>query len=52
MKYSRPRGTQDILPPEIHVWRYVEDVFEATFERYGYEPARTPIFEFTEVFLR
>ncbi len=52
MKYSRPRGTQDILPPEIHVWRYVEGVFEAAFERYGYEPVRTPIFEFTEVFLR
>lgn len=52
MKYSRPRGTQDILPPNIYVWRYVEDVFEATFERFGYEPVRTPIFEFTDVFLR
>jgi histidyl-tRNA synthetase len=52
MKFSRPRGTQDILPPEIHVWQYVEDVFEATLERYGYEPIRTPIFEFTDVFLR
>jgi histidyl-tRNA synthetase len=52
MKYSRPRGTQDILPPEIRVWRYVEDIFEATFERYGYEPVRTPIFESTDVFLR
>ncbi len=52
MKYSRPRGTQDILPPDIYVWRYVEAVFEATFERFGYEPVRTPIFEFTDVFLR
>ncbi|UCH82769.1 MAG: histidine--tRNA ligase [Candidatus Latescibacterota bacterium] len=52
MKYSRPRGTQDILPPDIHVWRYVEGVFDATFERYGYEPVRTPIFESTDVFLR
>lgn len=52
MKYSRPRGTQDILPPDIYVWRYVEGVFEATFERFGYEPVRTPIFEFTDVFLR
>jgi histidyl-tRNA synthetase len=52
MKYSRPRGTQDILPPEIYAWRRVEGVFEATFERYGYEPVRTPIFESTDVFLR
>lgn len=52
MKYSRPRGTQDIFPPEIHVWRRVEGAFEAVFERYGYEPVRTPIFEHTDVFLR
>jgi histidyl-tRNA synthetase len=52
MKYSRPRGTQDILPPDIYVWRYVEGVFEATFERFGYEPVRTPIFEFTDLFHR
>jgi histidyl-tRNA synthetase len=52
MKYSRPRGTQDVLPPEIYVWRRVEGVFEETFERFGYEPIRTPIFEHTDVFLR
>jgi histidyl-tRNA synthetase len=52
MRFSRPRGTQDILPPEIYLWRRVEGAFEATFERYGYEPVRTPIFESTDVFLR
>jgi histidyl-tRNA synthetase len=52
MKYSRPRGTQDILPPDIYLWRRVEEIFEATFERYGYEPVRTPIFEHTDVFTR
>lgn len=52
MKYSRPRGTQDILPPEIHTWRHVEGVFEATLERFGYEPVRTPIFESTDLFVR
>jgi histidyl-tRNA synthetase len=52
VKYSRPRGTQDILPPDVYVWRRVEGAFEATFERYGYEPVRTPIFEHTDVFLR
>jgi histidyl-tRNA synthetase len=52
MKYARPRGTQDILPPDIYLWRRVEAVFEETFARYGYEPIRTPIFEHTDVFLR
>jgi histidyl-tRNA synthetase len=52
MKYSRPRGTQDILAPDIYTWRYVEGIFDATFECFGYQPVRTPIFESTDVFLR
>jgi histidyl-tRNA synthetase len=52
MRYSRPRGTQDILSPDIYLWRRVEEIFDATFERYGYEPVRTPIFEHTDVFVR
>jgi len=52
MKYTKPRGTQDILPPDVYLWRRVETVFENTFEAYGYEPIRTPIFEHTDVFLR
>jgi histidyl-tRNA synthetase len=52
MKYTRPRGTQDIIPPDVYLWRSVEEVFNDTFERYGYEPIRTPIFEHTDVFLR
>jgi len=52
MKYSRPRGTQDILPPVVYQWRFVENVFDSTFERFGYEPIRTPIFESTDLFLR
>lgn len=52
MKYSRPRGTQDILPPESFLWRHVEEVFGATLARFGYDPVRTPIFESTDLFLR
>lgn len=52
MTYARPRGTQDIVPPDIYTWRYVESVFESTFARFGYEPLRTPIFESTDLFLR
>ena len=49
MKYKRPRGTQDILSPDVHTWRYVEQVFETTFRRFGYESIRTPIFESTDL---
>lgn len=52
MKYSRVRGTQDIVPPESDVWRCVEEIFERTFVRFGYQGIRTPIFESTELFQR
>jgi len=52
MKYSRPRGTQDIIPPEIDKWRFVENTFQTTLERYGYRGIRTPMFESTELFVR
>jgi len=52
MKFTRPRGTQDIIPPEVDIWREVEGVFAETFERYGYRWIRTPIIESTDLFVR
>jgi histidyl-tRNA synthetase len=52
VKYTRPRGTQDIVPPAINTWRAVERIFEETFDDYGYEGIRTPIFEPTDLFVR
>lgn len=52
MKFSRLRGTQDIIPPASDVWRCVETIFERTFTRFGYQGIRTPIFESTELFQR
>lgn len=52
MKYSRPRGTQDIFPPHIDTWRRVENVFQEIFDKFGYQGIRTPIFESTELFVR
>lgn len=52
MKYKRPRGTQDIISPDIQMWRNVEEAFIATFDKHGYQPIRTPIFESTELFTR
>ena len=52
MKFKRPRGTQDVIPPDIHLWLAVEQAFRETFAKHGYQPIRTPIFEMTELFQR
>lgn len=52
MRYSAPRGTQDVLPRDIVKWRRVEDHVRRVCELYGYEEIRTPVFEQTELFVR
>lgn len=52
MLTQRPRGTSDILSPAITGWQVLEDVARTSFELYGFEEIRTPIFEHTEVFER
>lgn len=46
------RGTHDLLPDEARRARHVVDTGRGIAERYGYEEAATPIFEFSEVFAR
>ena len=52
MKYSRVKGTQDILPGESEKWQYVEDIIKKELHRNNYKEIRTPIFEPTELFTR
>lgn len=52
MRYSAPRGTQDILPRESPRWQYVEAKFRDVCRLYGYHELRTPTFEETELFAR
>jgi len=52
MRYSAPRGTQDILPEESSRWQYLEGKFRETCRLYGYNELRTPTFEETELFTR
>lgn len=52
MKYSIPRGTKDILPPETALWQLLEDSCRAIFALYNYQEIRTPVFEFTDLFTR
>jgi histidyl-tRNA synthetase len=50
--YRAPRGTRDILPEDISLWRKVENTARCVLELYGYEEIRTPAFEETQLFVR
>ncbi|MGM8364678.1 histidine--tRNA ligase [Virgibacillus sp. W0181] len=52
MKMKAPRGTVDILSPDIRKWQYVEKVIQNICDRFHFEEIRTPLFEHTEVFQR
>ena len=52
MKIQVPKGTQDILPEDIEKWYYIEDVIRKILNKYGYHEIRTPMFEYTELFVR
>lgn len=61
MRYSKPQGTHDILPPgndrtkwedDIRKWHWFESVIRDLTAAYGYEEVRTPIFENTDLFKR
>lgn len=52
MKYQAPRGTRDILSPEVERWQHLEARVRDVMARYGYSEVRTPIFEVTELFTR
>ena len=46
------RGVRDILPTETGRWQRLEAAARRTFEAYGYEEIRVPLFERTELFAR
>lgn len=52
VKYTKPRGTQDLLPAESGRWLRLEQTLRETVSRYGYREIRLPTFENTEVFAR
>jgi len=45
-----PRGTRDVISPEVERWQAVEGAARSTFARYGFREMRTPIFEDSNVF--
>ena len=52
LKQSRPKGTQDFVPPESERRRRAEDTFRRLAETYGYREIITPTFEHTAVFVK
>jgi histidyl-tRNA synthetase len=52
VKIERPRGTHDIVPAEMPVWRRVTGELETLCALYGYRPIQTPVFEDTALFVR
>ena len=51
-QFSAPRGTKDLLPSEILLWRDVETKARQILSDYNYKEIRTPIFEETGLFKR
>jgi histidyl-tRNA synthetase len=52
MQFQAPRGTKDVMAPEVGLWLHVEGTFRDLCARYGYEEIRTPVFEETGLFAR
>lgn len=52
VKYTKPRGTQDILPGESGRWLCLEEQLRKIVGLFGYREIRLPTFEHTEVFSR
>ena len=46
------RGMNDVLPDEAYLWQYLEDAVRGVFRQYGYRNIRTPIVEYTSLFVR
>ena len=51
LKYKALRGTQDILPEEMPLWRQLEETVERKMKFYNYQEIATPTFEHTGLFV-
>jgi len=49
MKFGRPRGTRDFLPPEMRVRRFIMETARRVFEDHGFEEMDTPVIELWDV---
>jgi len=52
MKIQTPKGTKDIYGPEALAWQKLEADIRDICRTFGFGELRTPIFEYTELFVR
>ena len=52
VKFRTIKGTHDLLPDELFIWRQVKNSIHTNMEQYGYFEIRTPVFENTDLFVR
>jgi histidyl-tRNA synthetase len=46
------KGMNDILPPEVWKWRFLEEKAREVLESFAYRELRTPVLEYTSLFIR
>ncbi len=51
-KIIKPRGTMDVMAPEVFAWNYIENKVRSVAERYGFTEIKTPMFEEIGLFKR
>ena len=52
VKIAAVKGMYDVMPPNSHLWNEVEAAAGRVFSTYGYDEARTPVVEMTDLFVR
>jgi histidyl-tRNA synthetase len=50
MRTQRCKGTRDLSPAEMAVFRFIEDVFREACLNWGYQEVRTPTLEYLHLF--
>ncbi|MCA2980525.1 MAG: histidine--tRNA ligase [Myxococcaceae bacterium] len=51
-KFAAVKGMNDLLPPQIETWQFLERTARDMFGTWGYSEVRTPILEDTGLFVR
>ena len=51
-KIAKPRGTMDVMAPDVFAWNYIEKTVRETAERFGFTEIKTPTFEEIGLFKR
>ncbi|MBE6599178.1 MAG: histidine--tRNA ligase, partial [Ruminococcaceae bacterium] len=51
-KITKPRGTMDIMAPDVYIWNYIEETVRSVAKRFGFSEIRVPTFEEIGLFKR